>query len=121
MKKYVERPESKNNILNTASVAVLYLEQNGEERYDDDPEELLNTPGKDAFETPDLVKLSDDLVTEELREVSALLLEFSDVFTDSPGLKNLIEHEIRTTTHTPIRLNHNLLPFAMTKVVSKQL
>ena len=121
LKKYVERPESRNDVLNIASVAVFDLEQNGEERYDDDPDELLTTPSKDALETPDLVKLSDDLVSEEKREVSSLLHEFSDVFTDSPGLTNLIEHEIRTTTDTPIRLNPYPLPFAMTKVVSEEI
>ena len=82
---------------------------------------MLTTPSKDAFETPDLVKLSDDLVSEENIEVSSLLHEFSDVFTDSPGLTNLIEHEIRTTTDTTIRLNPYPLPFAMTKVVSEEI
>ena len=121
LKKHVQRPKSKNDILIIAIVAVLDLEQNGEERHDEDPDELLTTPSKDAFETPDLVKLSDDLGFEEKKELSSLLHEFSDVFTDSPGLANLIEHEIRTTTYTPMRFNLYPLLFAMTKVFSEEI
>ena len=47
--------------------------------------------------------------------------EFPDEFTDKPGLTDLLEHEIKTTTDTPIRLKPYPLPFAMTDVVSDEI
>ena len=72
-------------------------------------------------ETPTDVQISADLNDSERQEVRNLVNEFPDVFTDKPGFTDLLEHEIKTTTDTPIRLKLYPLPFAMTDVVSDEI
>ena len=56
-----------------------------------------------------------------MQEVRNLVNEFQDVFTDKPGFTDLLGHEIKTTTDTPIRLKQYLLPFTMTDKVSDEI
>ena len=48
-------------------------------------------------------------------------MSFPDVFTDKPGLTDLLEHEIKTTTDTSIRLKPYPLPFTLTDIVSDEI
>ena len=57
----------------------------------------------EATETWKDVTIADSLSPEQNKLVDALLAEFTDVFTDLPGLIPLIEHQIRLTDSTPIR------------------
>ena len=56
-----------------------------------------------SLETPDDVCISDNLTAEQKSEVNDLVRQFPDIFTDRPGLTNLLEHEIKTTTETPMK------------------
>ena len=105
LKQYVEREEQAENVLGMVSVVVLETNQNDEESLKDDSDDLLTTPGVDKFETPNDVQISCDLNNKQKLEVSELPMEFPDVFTDKPGLTNLITHEIKKNTiETPVRL-----------------
>ena len=121
LKQYVEREEKAENVWGMISVAVLETNQYDEESLKDDSDDLLTTPGVDRFETPNDVQISGDLNNTQKLEVSELLMEFPDVFTDKPGLTNLITHEIKTTTETPVRLKPYPLPYAMENVVSDEI
>ena len=81
----------------------------------------MTTPGVDKFEAPNDVQISGDLNNTKKLEVSELLMEFQDVFTDKPGLTNLITHEIKTTTETPVHLKPYPLPYAMENIVSDEI
>lgn len=87
------------------SFAVLDSNLSSEEGCEDDPDDLLTTPSAEGPEALEDIMISDDLTEEQRHEVSALLNEFPYVFTDRPGLTNLIEHEIRTIIDNPIRIS----------------
>ena len=117
----MEREEKAENVLGMVSVAVLETNQYDEESLKDDSDDLLTTPGVDKFETPNDVQISGDLNNTQKVEVCELLMEFPDVFIDKPGLTNLITHEIKTTTETPVRLKPYPLPYAMENIVSDEI
>ena len=98
LKRYIEREEENTGLLEMVSVAVLDSNLSSEEGCEDAPDDLLTTPSAKGSEAPEDIMISDDLTEEQRHGVSAFLNEFPDVFTDRPGLTNLIEHEIRTTT-----------------------
>ena len=120
LKRYIEWDQVDTQVNGHVSVAVLEPYDN-ESDDDDDKEILWTSPSAVSQETPTDVQISEDLNDSERQEVRNLVNEFPDVFTDKPGLTDLLEHEIKTTTDTPIRLKLYPLPFAMTDVVSNEI
>ena len=78
------------------------LEPYDNESDDDEKEILWKSPSAVSQETPTDVQISADLNDSERQEVRNLVNEFPDVFTDKPGSTDLLEHEIKTATDTPI-------------------
>ena len=120
LKRYIEWDQVDTQVSGHVSVAVLEPYDN-ESDDDDDKEILWTSPIAVSQETPTELKISEELNDSERQEVRNLVNEFPDVFTDKPGLTDLLEHEIKTTTDTPIRLKLYPLPFAMTDVVSDEI
>ena len=120
LKRYIERDQVDTQVSCHVSVAVLEPYDN-ESDDDDDKEILWTSPSAVSQETPTDVQISEDLNDSERQGVRNLVNEFPDVFTDKPGLTDLLEHEIKTTTGTPIRLKPYPLPFAITDVVSDEI
>ena len=87
---------------------------------DEEKDTLLTNPSLGKSESPGDVHISADLTPEEMTEVASLVREFPDVFIDKPGLTHLIEHDIRTTTETPIRLKPYPIPFAMVDNINQE-
>ena len=93
------------------------LDASVNEGEDDEGDNLMTHPNTSKSERPSDVPISSDLTPEQKIEVSELVEAFPDVFTDTPGLTYLIEHDIRTVTETPIRLKPYPLPYAITDQV----
>ena len=55
---------------------------------------LITHPNTSKSKSPSDVQISSDLTPEQKIEVSELVEEVPDVFTDTPGLTHLIEHDI---------------------------
>lgn len=47
--------------------------------------------------------------------------EYRDIFSDVPKVTNLGKHEINLTTDNPVQSKAYVFPFAMRKVVDKEL
>ena len=58
---------------------------------------------------------------ERKEEVTDLLREFSDVFTDVPKITTLGSHSIQLTSSEPIRSKAYPLPFALREAVDKEI
>ena len=58
------------------------------------------------------VKINPELSDEQKQQVLEILEEYQDVFTENPGLTNLIEHTIELTDDKPIRVKQYPMPYA---------
>ena len=76
-------------------------------------DDFLEFVSVQSSETVDMVKLDDQLTNAELKEVTELLHDFDDVFSDLPGCTNLIEHEITLTCVEPVRSKPYAVPFSL--------
>ena len=68
-------------------------------------------------------QLPDDLDTEQHRQVSQLLHEYRDIFSTSAydmGRTGLVEHEINTGDHRPVRQGLRRHPIAHLDIIDKQ-
>ena len=118
LKKYTEREETVSSMLGQVGVAMI------DEMYDevdDQDHEIVEPPVPRGTQSYVDVTVSDLLDQNQQREVRELLAEFSDVLTDQPGCTNLIEHDIKLTTDTPIRQRPYPLPFSKLSVVEKEI
>ena len=46
--------------------------------------------------------------------------EFSETFSDKPGRTSLLDHDIKLTTDTPVRVKQYPLPFSMLETVGDE-
>ena len=67
------------------------------------------------------VKFGDTLTEQQLLEAKTLVKEFEDIFTDKPGITNLVEHTIHLTTSEPIRAKAYSVPHALKEQVDSEL
>ena len=52
-----------------------------------------------------------------MEQVLSLVQEFSETFSDKPGRTTLLDHDIKLTTDTPVRVKQYPLPFSMLETV----
>ena len=64
-------------------------------------------------ETVDMIEIDGNLSDQQKAEISALLQQFEEIFSDVPGCTNLIEHEINLTSDVPVRSKPYTVPFSM--------
>ena len=67
------------------------------------------------------VILNDELTAEQRQEVSNLLHDHSNVFSDLPGCTNLIEHRILVTSVDPVRVKPYPVPFAVRTTINGEI
>jgi len=77
----------------------------------------------DTKETYHDVKINPELSDEQTQDVKRLLREYKEIFTDTPSVTNLCEHEITLTSDEPIRGKPYTLPHAhaMREVLDKEI
>lgn len=118
LKRYMDRinPESLDNGHNTLPVvntAAIHLE----EECDDAKGELEKLPVTISSENPEQVDINPMLSDEQQQQVKKLLNEFTDVLSDKPGSTHLLQHGIKITTDTPIKLKPYPIPFSIKETV----
>jgi len=118
LKRYFERVEidTKTNQETIHELNAVVVET----KYDENEDEL-QLYKEQQTETYKDVKISDELTDEQKKEVTDLLTEFQDIFSDVPGLTTLGEHSVTLTTDEPIPSKPYPLPYAMQEVVDKEL
>ena len=89
LKRLVEREKTSDKDVEQVNMTVLDSSVN--EGEDDEGDNLITHP---KSKSPSDVQISSDLTPEQKIEVSELVEEVPDVFTDTPGLTHLIEHDI---------------------------
>ena len=81
--------------------------------------ELHDLPGHDG-ETFKDVHLNDELTLPRANNLRALMEGNETIFTDAPGITELVEHEIKLTTYQPIRVKPYSIPFSQARVVEDE-
>ena len=82
--------------------------------------ELQELPFSGSGENPDHVDLNPELSETQISQVRELIHSFPDVFTDAPGCTDLLEHDIRLSTETPIRMKPYPIPYSMIDTVNTE-
>ena len=85
-----------------------------------DQGEIVDLPTVKREEGPADVDVNSELSVEQKREVTNLLSEFDDVFTDLPGRTNLLKHEINLSTQSPLYAKARQIPYAMIDTVTAE-
>jgi len=113
LKLYVERPKVGEGV----EVVGAALVEDSQEIEVGQITELV-TEQKEDFQQ---VNINPELSVERKEEVTDLLREFSDVFTDVPKITTLGSHSIQLTSSEPIRSKAYPLPFALREAVDKEI
>ena len=100
LRKYRER------IPTDAIAAISMVENVSDDDLDSDPE--LSASKESWIDA----KINPELSSQQKSEISALLLQFSDIFSDKPGSTDWIEHSIDLNTDIPIRVRQYPIPHA---------
>ena len=66
------------------------------------------------------VNINPALSQEEQNQVRSLVQEFSGTFSEKPGRTTLMEHDIKLTTDTPVRVKQYPLPYSMMQAVNDE-
>jgi len=122
LKQYFEREDAhgdslQESVLESSEVVATAVLEEG----DGDPLEVqLPSRTGDARETISDVHICPELSEVERAEIHQLLGEFSDIFSDLPGLTQVVEHKILLTDHNPIRCKPYPIPFALRETVKSE-
>ena len=113
LKKYEERE------VVAASVAVIEA-GNGDDDGAIDDEELLDFANVQGKETWRDVQINEQLSSEQKEQVSHILQEYSDIFTDVPGTTHLMEHRVELNSTIPVRVKQYPIPYAIREDIDKE-
>ena len=80
---------------------------------EDNIEGLVESPSICDNESVELLNINPDLTKEEQSQIRQLVTNFASTFTGIPGCTTLLEHDIKLTTDTPVRVKQYPLPFNM--------
>ena len=64
--------------------------------------------------------MNDELTLPRANNLRALMEENETIFTDAPGITELVKHEIKLTTSQPIRVKPYPIPFSQARVVEDE-
>jgi len=73
----------------------------------------VSSSPRDVKETVADVHISKDLGGLEREQLQSMLLEFQDIFSDRPGVTNVIEHRIQLIDDNPVRCKPYPVPHAL--------
>ena len=85
-----------------------------------DEGEAIDTPVMEPKLTHLDVHIGPELCLESKTEVSMLLRDFCDIFTEVPGDTHLVEHEIRTYDEKPIRVTPYKIPYSVRQEIDTE-
>lgn len=118
LKLYFDRSDACSSVASLIGVSVIDVQCEDESRIDKDM--LVETPSSVSTETFSDCKISPDLKPEEVRQLTDLLQQYSDVLSDKPGYTTLAKHDIKLTTDEPVRAKPYPLPFAMRETIKDE-
>ena len=124
LKQYIEREndEQFDQLNDTSQVcAISVIEMASEESNDEVIEELIETLSHGNTQDNSQVNINQNLSTEEKEQVLSLVQEFSETFSDKPRRTTLLDHDIKLTTDTPVRVKQYPLPFSMLETVGDEI
>ena len=81
----------------------------------------LRFPTVESKENIQDIQINKDLNESQTNEVSALLQNFAEVFTDIPGTTDIVEHEIVLTSLQPVRSRPYPVPYALRKDIKAEI
>ena len=114
LKRYVERYDVDD--LTVVSSAVIDTDSDQVDVYD----EIHEIPFTDSGENASHIDVNPDLDENQLLQVKELLFSFPEVFTDSPGCTDLLEHDIKLSSETPVRMKPYPIPYSMLDTVNAE-
>ena len=107
------------SVIHLASAAVVEAGEVDPEGAVDD-EALLELGYAGGKENHTDVKVNPNLDAEQERALRDKVSEFKSIFTDMPGLTNLVEHRIPLTSDTPIRCKPYAIPYNCRESLRKE-
>ena len=122
LKQYVEREDDQEMQSNDESqvCAVSLVDLTAEEMEDECSDGLIETPSVCESGEGTQVNINPALSQEEQHQVRSLVQEFSGTFSEKPGRTTLMEHDIKLTTDTPVRVKQHVLPYSMMQAVNDE-
>ena len=86
-----------------------------------DDDSLIQFSCTEQTETYKDVVINPDLGEQQKRDLSKLLVEFKDIFSDLPGYTKLVKHEIDLTSTEPVRSKPYPMPYHMQGTVDSEI
>ena len=80
---------------------------------DDNIEGLVELPSICDSESVEILNINTDLTKEQQSQVRQIVTNFASTSTGIPGCTTLMEHDIKLTTDTPVRVKQYSLSFSM--------
>ena len=128
LKKYIEHPvdqsvsstieKSESSVLQVVSSAI--FEPDLEQGTLDD-ESLIQLSCTEQTETYKDIVINPNLGEQQKRDLSKLLVEFKDIFSDFPGYTKLVEHKIDLISSEPVRPKPYPIPYHMQGTVDSEI
>ena len=101
--------------------AVSLVDLTAEEMEDECSDGLIQTPSVCESGEGTQVNINPALSQEEQNQVCSLVQEFSGTFSEKkPGRTSLMEHDIKLTTDSPVRVKQYPLPYSMMQAVGDE-
>ena len=118
-RKYIEREnDQQTSEVQVCSVAV--LDDSSESMYGD-IESLVESPSvSDGGDINDII-INPDMTVVQQTQVRKIISNFSCTFTTRPGCTALIEHDIKLTTNTLVRVQQYPLPFSTMETIKEEI
>nr|XP_034331791.1 uncharacterized protein LOC117690977 [Crassostrea gigas] len=116
LKKYVERDTLNCGVLSTCAISLIDFS----DLDNDEQQDSILMPPVTQTETAKDIKFADRLTPDQLETAKSLCDSFSDVFTDIPGMTNLVEHKIVVTSSEPVRVKPYPIPFSTEKTITEE-
>ena len=113
LKKYVDREEQ-----STPEKAATACSAVDESCLDQDIFELNEIEHKEG---PDDINFGQNLSVEQHRQVKRLVREFEDRFTPRPGMTDIVQHQVKLTSNTPVHCKPYRLPYATRQELKKDI
>ena len=123
LKQYLEREDDQEVQSNDESkiCAISLVDLTAEEMEDECSDGLIETPSVCESGEGTQVNINPALSQEEQNQVCSLVQEFSGTFSEKKtGRTSLMEHDIKLTTDTPVRVKQYPLPYSMMQAVGDE-
>ncbi|XP_053400680.1 uncharacterized protein LOC128557380 [Mercenaria mercenaria] len=114
LKKYEERQD-----IFAGSVAVIEADVSTDTEVVDN-ENLLDLVRIGGSETYENVQINPHLSESQITDIKPLIKQYQDIFTESPGTTNLVEHKVELTTTEPVRVKQYPIPYAKRNEVNQE-